>query len=115
MLPSIFLAVPNHWLDDQALDILSRMLTIASKKGAYFGMMLAISIAGLWSFFTGRGGRYGRLLFVTGFVLLGVSLGAVSYEGSRAVSFWRYNVQLYRGDRLIKMTLRCPLSISDRR
>ena len=65
-------------------------------------MMLAISIAGLWSFFTGRGGRYGRLLFVTGFVFLGywvflwvlyiVAFGA--YEGSRAVSFWRYNVQL---------------------
>ena len=59
MLPSIFLAVNFHFspetiLDDQALDILSRMLTIASKKGTYFGMMLAISIAGLWSFFTGR-------------------------------------------------------------
>ncbi len=92
----------DQWLDDRAFDILARMLTIASKKGAYFGMMLAISIAGLWAFFTGRGGRYGRLLFVTGAVFLGywfflwvmyiAAFGA--YEGSRAASFWRYNVQL---------------------
>ncbi|MGB0631216.1 MAG: hypothetical protein ACPGRZ_11020 [Alphaproteobacteria bacterium] len=92
----------ENWLDDQAFDILARMLSIASKKGAYFGMMLAISIAGLWCFLTGRGGRYGRLLFITGAVFLGywIFLWAMYiaafgvYEGTRAASFWRYNVQL---------------------
>ena len=92
----------DNWSDDKAFEILSRMFVIASKKGAFFGMMFAISIAGLWCFFTSRGGKYGRLLFITGAVFLGywfflwamyiVAFG--EYEATRAASFWRYNIHL---------------------
>lgn len=92
----------EKWLVDDAFVILSRMLLVASKKGAYTGMMLAISIAGLWCFCSGRGGRYGRLLFMTGaiFVSYWIFLWAMYiaafgvYEGLHVASFWRYNVQL---------------------
>ena len=47
----------DNWSDDKAFEILSRMFVIASKKGAYFGMMFAIAIAGLWCFCTSRGGN----------------------------------------------------------
>ena len=92
----------DTWLVDQAAGILARMILIASKKGAYFGMMLAIAVAGLWCFISGRGGNYGRLLFITGAIFIGywMFLWAMyiaafgEYEGTRAASFWRYNVQL---------------------
>ena len=92
----------DKWSDDKASEILSRMLMVASKKGAYFGIMFAISIAGLWCFITGRGGKYGRLLFLTGAAFLGYwfflwamyIVAFTEYEAIRAASFWRYNVHL---------------------
>tara|TARA_Y100001936_G_C16092263_1_gene687499 strand:+ start:673 stop:2676 length:2004 start_codon:yes stop_codon:yes gene_type:complete len=90
------------WLIEEAFVILARMFLIASKKGAYFGMMFAISIAGFWCFISGRGGSYGRLLFISGAIFTGYWLflwtmyiaAFTEYEGTRAASFWRYNVQL---------------------
>ena len=92
----------DKWSVDRAFDILSRMFLVASKKGAYFGMMTAISIAGIWCFVTGRGGRYGRLLFMSGAVFMCYWLflwamyitAFTEFEATRATSFWRYNIHL---------------------
>ena len=92
----------DKWLVDHAFTIFGRMFSIASKKGAYFGMMTAIAVAGIWCFFKGSGGKYGRLLFMTGAVFVGnwlflwaMYIAAFGVgEGMRAASFWRYNTQL---------------------
>jgi len=91
----------DKWLLPQAFQILGQMLLVASKKGAYFTMMLGISLSGIWALFRFKG-DYGRMAMLTGamFVSFNVFLWAMyiaafgSYEGPRAAGLWRYNTQL---------------------
>ncbi len=91
----------DRWLVSDAFTILQRMLLIASKKGAYFLMMLVISGLALRALWRPRGG-FDRLAILAGGVFLGYNLFLwIMYiavfgpgEGMRAASYWRYNVQL---------------------
>jgi len=91
----------DKWLLPQAFQILNQMLLVATKKGAYFVMMLGISLSGLWALIRFKG-AYGRMAMLTGamFVSYNVFLWAMyiaafgSYEGPRAAGLWRYNTQL---------------------
>jgi len=91
----------DKWLLPQAFQILGQMFVVATKKGAYFAMMTAITLSGLWALLRFKG-HYGRMAMLTGmmFVSYNIFLWAMyiaafgSFEGPRAAGLWRYNTQL---------------------
>lgn len=91
----------DRWLLDHIFTIFAKMAEIASKKGYYFAVMLALSVAGAWNLFRFRG-RFSRLSILIGTTFVGYTLflwlmyviAFGEYEGMRAASFWRYNTQL---------------------
>jgi hypothetical protein len=90
-----------NWRVPQAFEIFGRMLLIASRKGAYFIMMLVITAFAARAFIRVRDG-FDRMALITGAVFTGYVLflwlmyiAAFSgAEALRAASFWRYNTQL---------------------
>lgn len=89
------------WRVSQGFEIFSRMLLIASKKGAYFVMMGGITVMALRGLIRYRG-AFDRLAILTGALFVGYNLflwamyvaAFSSYEAAHAASYWRYNTQL---------------------
>ncbi len=89
------------WRVSRAFEILSRMLLIASRKGAYFVMMAVITVFALRALIRVRGG-FDRMALITGAVFSGYVLflwfmyiaAFGGTEAMRAGGFWRYNTQL---------------------
>lgn len=92
---------PSEWFFQLIPDILARMALVASKKGVYFGLMLAATAAGLIGLVRFRG-SFDRLAIVVAIVFLGYNaflfFSYVAAFGSedalRAASYWRYNMHL---------------------
>lgn len=90
----------ERWMIDQIDVIAGKMLTIASKKGGYFGIMLIaclFAVRALWRIRT----PFDRLSLIvatlfTGYVsfLLFVYVTAFGGNGLVAPSFWRFNMHL---------------------
>lgn len=90
-----------HWGFDTLPQTLSTMVTIMTKKGAYFGMMWVLSLFGLWSLFTYKG-AFGRFAIIAGACFVGYNMFLVfsylaifsGYTSIHALSYWRYNMHL---------------------
>ncbi|MSO85254.1 MAG: hypothetical protein EXR02_04620 [Rhodospirillales bacterium] len=90
-----------EWIVGQIPSILWRMATIAAKKGVYFGLMLVAVGLGLRALWRCRS-AFDRLALIVAATFLGynafllfayvASFGAG--EGTRAASFWRYNMHI---------------------
>jgi len=91
----------SHWNFDLMWPILQRMLIIATKKSAYFGVMAIaalFAIRALWRCETG----FDRIAMLVGFSFLGYNAFLylifiahfTEYDALRAASYWRYNHHL---------------------
>ena len=100
--PGEFTFLPrSKWLMDHIFDIASLMLTIATKKGGYFVIMLVafvVAVRGAFRIQT----PIDRLSIIVATLFIGYMLFLLfAYvaifgggEGHRAASFWRYNMHL---------------------
>lgn len=96
----------SGWLWDDLGSILTRMALIASKKGGYFGLMLAavgVAVYGAAGALRGRPvSALARLAIIVAIMFVGYNaflyvayVGAFGAgEGRSAASYWRYNTQL---------------------
>ena len=90
-----------QWIVGQIPSILWRMATIAAKKGVYFGLMLVAVGIGLRALWRCRS-AFDRLALIAAAVFLGYNAFLLfAYvasfgegEGTRAASFWRYNMHI---------------------
>jgi hypothetical protein len=91
----------REWLIPEAFEILKVMLEVAGRKGAYFAMMTAVTVAAflaLWKYRHpfARLGVIAATCFI-GFNLVLWVLYITAFErlnALHAVSFWRFNTQL---------------------
>ena len=90
-----------QWIVGQIPSILWRMATIAAKKGVYFGLMLVavgLGFRALWRCQS----AFDRLALIVaatflgynGFLLFAYVASFGTGEGTRAASFWRYNMHI---------------------
>lgn len=92
---------PSEWLFGLIPEVLARMASIASKKGVYFGIMLAAVALAVKALFRFRG-AFDRLALVVGcaflgynaFLLLAYIASMGKFDALRAASYWRYNMHL---------------------
>jgi hypothetical protein len=91
----------SQWMFGEAPAILWRMATIAAKKGVYFGLMavaVGFALRALWRCRSGLD----RLALIVALPFLGYNAFLLfayvaifgAGEGTRAASFWRYNMHL---------------------
>lgn len=91
----------EKWQWHQMPQTLSVMGTIALKKGAYFGMMITLSVLSLVAIFRYRT-HFDRFALMVGstFVAYNLFLAFVylaifgGFPGAHALSYWRYNMHL---------------------
>ncbi len=90
----------EDWMLDKIDEIAGRMLTIASKKGGYFGVMLLACLFGVRALWRIRS-PFDRLSLIvailfSGYIafLLFVYVTAFGEYGLVAPSFWRFNMHL---------------------
>ncbi|MCC7017033.1 MAG: hypothetical protein IT564_07500 [Rhodospirillales bacterium] len=89
------------WIVGQIPSILWRMATIAAKKGVYFGLMLVAVGLGFRALWRCRS-AFDRLALIAAATFLGYNAFLLfAYvasfgegEGTRAASFWRYNMHI---------------------
>jgi hypothetical protein len=82
-------------------QVLSTILGIMARKGAYFGLMALLVVLAVRGLFAFRGG-FDRLAIIVATVFVGYNLFLVfayvavfgGYTGANALSYWRYNQQL---------------------
>lgn len=92
---------PEKWHLSVAGDVFLRMLEVASKKGPYFIMMIALTGAALY-WLARPSGKFGRfaVLAASVFVAYNLSLWMLyitafgDRDALRVASYWRYNSQL---------------------
>ena len=90
-----------QWIVGHVPSILWRMATIAAKKGVYFGLMLVAVGLGFRALWRCRN-AFDRLALIVAATFLGYNAFLLfAYvasfgegEGTRAASFWRYNMHL---------------------
>jgi len=91
----------DQWYFSYLPETLSTILGIMARKGAYFTMMIALSLLGLAALFKYRG-AFGQLAVIVAVCFVGYNLFLVfSYiaifgpgSGPKALSYWRYNQHL---------------------
>ncbi len=91
----------QNWLISDAFVIFAKMLTVASKKGAYFAMMTVIGFLAIYAMGKYKGG-FARLGIITGVAFIGFNfvlwalyiIAFGKYNALHVVSYWRFNSQL---------------------
>ncbi len=91
----------DEWQWHQMPHTLATIASIMTKKGAYFGMMLVLSVLAFIALFRYRT-RFDRFVLIAGSTFVGYNLFLVfvylaihkGYTGLHALSYWRYNLHI---------------------
>jgi len=91
----------SQWRLGEALNILTKMLVVASKKGFFFTMMGILTLYSLYALWRYRGG-FDRFAIMSATVFIGFNLvlwvlymvAFNSYNASTVTSYWRFNTQV---------------------